>query len=68
MQLLNENAAVRLAGTQPLTPHLIKLITFHMSFQYGTATNAVRLVPVVYYSSRHASVVSGYLDCKYASL
>jgi hypothetical protein len=49
-----------LSGT-PLTKLQLEKMTYHMSFQYSTATKAVRNVPVLYYSSRLANVVMGYL-------
>lgn len=33
-----------------------------MSFQYSTATKAVRAVPVVFYSSKLAGMVMGYIN------
>ena len=33
-----------------------------MTFQYGTATKAIRSVPVVYYSSRLANMGMGYIN------
>ena len=61
--LLNENAVWKpCSGTSPLTKDILQLITYHMTFQYGTATKAVRSVPVVYYSSRLANMGMGYIN------
>lgn len=58
--LLNENFTPQV-GTS-LTCDVLQKITYHMSFQYGTATKAVRSVPVVYYSSRLAAMGMGYIN------
>jgi len=62
--ILNENAvfAPNSPGASPLTKDLLETATYHMSFQYSTATKAVRAVPVVFYSSRHANMVMGYFN------
>jgi len=61
--LLNENVIFRGGeGSTPLTAETLKLVTYHMSFQYGTATKAVRLVPVLCYSGRLASNMTGYYN------
>ena len=36
-------------------------MTYAMSFQYGTATKAVRMVPVVKYAVKLGNAASGYL-------
>jgi hypothetical protein len=43
---------------------LMQSIVYGMSFQYGTATKAVRKVPVVLYSKRLAETAIGFLACK----
>jgi hypothetical protein len=43
---------------------LMQSIVYEMSFQYGTATKAVRKVPVVLYSKRLAEAAIGFLACK----
>ena len=58
--LLNENFSPN--GGTPLSSDVLQRITYHMTFQYGTATKAVRSVPVVYYSSRLANVGMGYIN------
>jgi hypothetical protein len=64
--ILNENAAhvpahVRGVGGSNLTKEKLELATYAMSFQYSTATKAVRLVPVLYYSTRCAETVLKYI-------
>ena len=64
--ILNENAAhvpahVRGVGGSKLTKEKLELATYAMSFQYSTATKAVRLVPVLYYSTRCAETVLKYI-------
>jgi len=62
--LLNDNLTIKPLGSgsgTPLSKIELQKMTYHMSFQYGTATKAVRTVPVLYYSSRLATVVMGYL-------
>mmetsp|Transcript_2877 Transcript_2877/g.6001 ORF Transcript_2877/g.6001 Transcript_2877/m.6001 type:complete len:344 (+) Transcript_2877:2689-3720(+) len=61
--LLNENAVWKphnYAGSA-LTKTKLQLCTFHMAFQYGTATKAVRIPPVVKYSQRLAGMMMGYI-------
>lgn len=41
---------------------MLERCTFHQSFQYGTATKAVRAVPVVAYSMRAANHMMGYVN------
>jgi hypothetical protein len=61
--LLNENAVWRVSSdTTPLTRDTLQKLTYHMSFQYTTATKSVRTVPVVYYSQRLANLVMGYIN------
>jgi hypothetical protein len=43
---------------------LMQSIVYEMSFQYGTATKAVRKVPVVLYSKRLAETAIGFLPCE----
>jgi len=52
--ILNENAVFRPSSSNasPLTKSTLELLTYQMSFQYSTASKAVRVVPVVHYSSR----------------
>jgi hypothetical protein len=50
------------ASTQ-LTKEALQQITYAMSFQYGTATKAVRMVPVIKYSFRLGNLVAAYLPC-----
>ena len=57
--LLNENYVAKV-GT-PLTSDILQCVTYHMTFQYGTATKSVRSVPVVYYSSRLANMGLSYV-------
>uniref|UniRef100_A0A7S4IPA8 Piwi domain-containing protein n=2 Tax=Odontella aurita TaxID=265563 RepID=A0A7S4IPA8_9STRA len=59
----NENLCYRNSdGTTPLTKELLEDVTYQTSFQYGTATKAVRLVPVLYYSKRLAELGIGYIN------
>eukprot|EP00548_Thalassiothrix_antarctica_P021134 CAMPEP_0194179776 /NCGR_PEP_ID=MMETSP0154-20130528/13179_1 /TAXON_ID=1049557 /ORGANISM="Thalassiothrix antarctica, Strain L6-D1" /LENGTH=790 /DNA_ID=CAMNT_0038895255 /DNA_START=366 /DNA_END=2738 /DNA_ORIENTATION=+ len=44
-----------------LTKQKLQQITYSMTFQYGTATKAVRMVPVIKYSVRLASTFVSYL-------
>jgi len=60
--ILNENAEYGRPNTTPLTKDRLELATYQMSFQYSTATKAVRAVPVVFYSARLAKVVMGYIN------
>jgi len=39
-------------------------MTYEMSFQYGTASKAVRMVPVVKYSVRLGNLATSYLPCE----
>eukprot|EP00588_Corethron_pennatum_P003372 CAMPEP_0194288282 /NCGR_PEP_ID=MMETSP0169-20130528/36486_1 /TAXON_ID=218684 /ORGANISM="Corethron pennatum, Strain L29A3" /LENGTH=864 /DNA_ID=CAMNT_0039035237 /DNA_START=14 /DNA_END=2608 /DNA_ORIENTATION=+ len=70
--LLNENVVWRPQGDcrldgSPLSKEKLQLCTFHMAFQYGTATKAVRDVPVVKYSKRLAGNILGYYQFMEAS-
>ena len=56
IQILNENI-VTVDGCSQLTPDNFQKMTYWMSFLYGTATKAVRLVPVLYYSERLANSI-----------
>jgi len=62
--ILNENAVWRPnnPNAKPLTKQDLELLTFHMSFQYSTASKAVRIVPVVHYSSRLANMAMSYIN------
>ena len=63
--ILNENVVWKPdAHVSPLTKEIIQEMTYHMSYQYATATKAVRMVPVVYYSNKLANVAVGYIGCK----
>jgi len=60
--IMNENAGHKQdEGSSKLSKELLEQATYEMSFQYSTATKAVRLVPVLYYSSRCAETVLKYL-------
>ena len=61
--IMNENAGHKRDGGSKLSKELLEQATYEMSFQYSTATKAVRLVPVLYYSSRCAETVIKYLRC-----
>ena len=50
------------SGTTPLEKEKLEWLTYHMSYQYSTATKAVRNIPVVYYSKRLADMGLGYLN------
>lgn len=64
--VLNENLVWKNAShVTPLTRDTLQEMTYHMSYQYATATKCVRMVPVVYYSQRLANIASGYIGCKY---
>jgi len=60
--LLNENAEIGCEGATALNKKKLELATYHMSFQYSTATKAVRAVPVVFYSSKLAKQFMGYIN------
>uniref|UniRef100_A0A7S1ZRN1 Piwi domain-containing protein n=1 Tax=Trieres chinensis TaxID=1514140 RepID=A0A7S1ZRN1_TRICV len=61
--LMNENLRYSNAsGATPLTKDKLEIATYHMSFQYGTATKAVRSIPVIYYSKRLAEMGMGYIN------
>eukprot|EP00559_Dactyliosolen_fragilissimus_P005779 CAMPEP_0184858258 /NCGR_PEP_ID=MMETSP0580-20130426/3389_1 /TAXON_ID=1118495 /ORGANISM="Dactyliosolen fragilissimus" /LENGTH=1354 /DNA_ID=CAMNT_0027354333 /DNA_START=16 /DNA_END=4080 /DNA_ORIENTATION=+ len=62
--ILNENVvwAPKDCGGSPLTKAKLEELTYHMSYQYSTATKAVRKVPVIYYSSRLSEMVMGYVN------
>lgn len=61
--ILNENAVWKPhADATPLSREILQLITYHMAFQYGTATKAVRSLPVLKYSSRLAEMGLGYFS------
>lgn len=61
--ILNENAVWKPdAHASPLSREILQMITYHMAFQYGTATKAVRSLPVLKYSSRLAEMGLGYFS------
>jgi len=61
--ILNENAVWKVDGPcTPLTREKLQLATYHQSFQYGTASKAVRSVPVCFYSKRLSNMVMGYIS------
>jgi len=63
--ILNENAVWLPQPppvSSPLTRETLELITYHMAFQYGTATKAVRSLPVLKYSSRLAEMGLNYFS------
>jgi eukaryotic translation initiation factor 2C len=61
--LLNENVVLK-AGENctPLTRETLENLTNQMSYQYSTATKAIRMVPVIYYGSRLATMTIKYLN------
>jgi hypothetical protein len=61
----NENFVWRKneASTQ-LTKEKLELCANCMNFQYGTASKAIRHVPVVEYSKRLSNMAMGYVGCK----
>lgn len=59
--ITNENAEIGVDGASPLSKEKLECATYQMSFQYSTATKAVRAVPVLFYSTRLARVVVGYV-------
>jgi len=61
--VLNENAVWKPnAVCTSLTKEMLEICTYHQSYQYGTATKAVRAVPVVAYSMRIANLFMGFKD------
>jgi hypothetical protein len=67
-QIFNENFVWRpwSNGSEctPLTKETIQDMTYAMSFQYGTASKAVRMVPVVKYAFKLGNTAAGWLSCK----
>ena len=65
--LLNENYVWKPTSGKgsPLTADMIKKVTFAMSHQYGTATKATRMIPVIHYARRLAETAIGYVKCKF---
>jgi eukaryotic translation initiation factor 2C len=60
--LLNENAVLKAnENCTPLTRDILEILTNQMSYQYSTASKAIRMVPVVYYGSRLAMMTNKYL-------
>eukprot|EP00560_Eucampia_antarctica_P000688 CAMPEP_0197840494 /NCGR_PEP_ID=MMETSP1437-20131217/45641_1 /TAXON_ID=49252 ORGANISM="Eucampia antarctica, Strain CCMP1452" /NCGR_SAMPLE_ID=MMETSP1437 /ASSEMBLY_ACC=CAM_ASM_001096 /LENGTH=214 /DNA_ID=CAMNT_0043450117 /DNA_START=692 /DNA_END=1336 /DNA_ORIENTATION=- len=45
-----------------LTRDKLEEMVYHMSFQYGSATKAVRLIPIIHYSKKVAGIFLGYLN------
>merc|ERR1712060_413141 len=62
--LLNENAVMSTEGmdSSALTKDNLQLATYYQSYQYGTATKAVRGIPLIYYSRRLAHRAMGYVN------
>jgi len=61
--LLNENAVWRAGpNATSLTKEQLQIATYFQSYQYGTATKAVRGIPVIYYSTRLANMCMGYVN------
>lgn len=58
--ILNENACWYDSSSSPLTKERLQLLTYHMSYQYSTSAKAIRIVPVVHYSSRLSNIYSKY--------
>lgn len=56
----NENAVHQKGNGSCLTKEKLEIATYEMSFQYSTATKAVRLVPVIRYSAKCAETVLKY--------
>jgi hypothetical protein len=49
-------------GTTELTPEVLQQYTYCMCFQYGTASKAPCLLPVLLYGTRAGNIVLGYAD------
>jgi hypothetical protein len=63
--ILNENFVWRKnEDSTPLTKEMLQQCTYCMAFQYGTASKAIRHVPVVEYSKRLSNMAMGYVGCK----
>jgi len=61
--LLNENAIWKASeNCTPLTKEMLQTCTYYQSYQYGTATKAVRGIPLIYYSGRLANTGMGYVN------
>ena len=62
--LLNENEYHRPSNqaATPLTREKLERLVYHMSFQYTTATKAVRLPPVIGYSKKSADIMMMYIN------
>jgi len=62
--LLNENAIWKSSqgSDKPLGKELLQHVTYYQSYQYGTATKAVRGIPLIYYSRRLAHRAMGYVN------
>ena len=62
--LLNENEYHRPSNqaATPLTREKLERLVYHMSFQYTTATKAVRLPPVIRYSKKSADIMMMYIN------
>eukprot|EP00978_Attheya_sp_CCMP212_P040323 scaffold218766_cov50-Attheya_sp.AAC.2 len=60
--ILNENFVWRKnESSTALTKEMLQQCTYCMAFQYGTASKAIRHVPVVEYSKRLSSMAMGYV-------
>lgn len=60
--LLNENERPSDEDETPLTQENLEHLIYHMSFQYTTATKAVRLPPVIGYSKKSADIMMMYIN------
>ena len=64
VQFTNNYILLLRAGpnSTPLTKEQLQIATYFQSYQYGTATKAVRGIPVIYYSTRLANMCMGYVN------
>lgn len=61
--LLNENANPNNDGKcTVLDKEKLQLLTYHQSFFYGTASKAIRTIPLVHYSTKLANTISGFKE------
>lgn len=58
----NENHRPSNEAATPLTREKLERLIYHMSFQYTTATKAVRLPPVIGYSKKSADIMMMYIN------
>ena len=49
-------------GRTPLTRDKLEKLTYHLSFQYTTATKAPRSIPIVHYSKSLANQAMGWVN------